>query len=51
MNSSMPGFPVLHHPPEFAQTHVRVGDVIQPANPLLSPSSALNLYQQQGLFQ
>ena len=28
---SMPGFPVLHHFPEFAQTHVHwVGDAIQP---------------------
>ena len=29
-DSSMPGFPVLHHLPEFAQTHVhQVGDAIQ----------------------
>ena len=41
MNSTMPGFPVLHYLPEFAQTHVhQVGD----ANhfilcyPLLLPS-------------
>ena len=35
----MPSFPVLHHLPEFAQTHVcRVGDAIQPSHPLLSPS-------------
>ena len=28
---STPGFPVLHHLPEFAQTHVHgVGDAIQP---------------------
>jgi len=31
MDCSTPGFPVLHHLPEFAQTHVHwVGDVIQP---------------------
>ena len=31
MNCSMPGFPVLHCLPEFAQTHVhQVGDAIQP---------------------
>ena len=31
INYSMPGFPVLHHLPEFAQTHVHwVGDAIQP---------------------
>ena len=39
MDYSMPGFPVLHHLPEFAQSHVhRVGDAIQPSHPL-SPSS------------
>ena len=32
MNCSTPGFPVLHHLPERAQTHVhRVGDAIQPS--------------------
>ena len=50
---SAPGFPVLHHLPEFAQTHVRgVDDTIQPSHPLLSPSPpALNLFQHQGFFQ
>ena len=53
MNLSTPGLPVLHHLPEFAQTHVhRVGDAIQPSHPLSSPSPpALNLSQHQGLFQ
>ena len=38
MDCSTPGFPVLHHLLEFAQTHVhRVGDAIQPSHPLLSP--------------
>ena len=33
-----PGFPFLHHLPEFAQTHVCwLGDAIQPSHPLLSP--------------
>ena len=53
MNHSMPGFPVLHHLLESAQTHVHwIGDVIQPSHPL-SPSSppALNLSQHQGIFQ
>ena len=47
MDCSMPGFPVLHHLPEFAHTHVRwVGDAIQPSHPLSSPSPpALNLSQ------
>ena len=53
MDCSTPGFPVLHHLPKFAQTHVHwVGDAIQPSQPLLSPSPpALNLSQHQGLFQ
>ena len=51
MDCSIPGFPVLHHLPEFAQTHVHgVCDVIQLSRPLLSPSPALNLSQHQGLF-
>ena len=50
---SMPGFPVLHHLLELAQTHVhRVGDAIQPSHPLSSPSPpALKLPQHQNLFQ
>ena len=51
MDCNTPGFPVLHHLPELAQTHVHwVGDVIQPSRPLL-PTSAFNLSQHQGLFQ
>ena len=35
MGYSMPGFPVLHHLPELAQTHVHwVSDAIQPPHPL-----------------
>ena len=53
MDYSMPGFPVLHHLPELAQTHVHwVGDAIQPSHPLLAPSPpAFNLSQHQCLFQ
>ena len=49
---STPGFPVHHHLPELAQTHVHwVGDAIQPSHPLSSPSPpAFNLSQHQGLF-
>ena len=37
MDCSTPGLPVLHHLPEFAQTHVHwVGDAIQPSHPLSS---------------
>ena len=52
MNRSTPGLPVHHQFPELAQTHVhRLGDAIQPSQPLSSPSSpALNLSQHQGLF-
>ena len=53
MDYSTPGFPVLPHLPEFAQTHVhRVGDAIQPSPPLSPPSPpVLNLFQRQELFQ
>ena len=47
MDSSTPGFPVLHHFPVFAQTHIYwVDDTIQPSHPLV-----LNLSQHHGLFQ
>ena len=53
MDCSMSGFPVLHHLPELAQTHVhQVSDTIQPSHPLSSPSSpTFNLSQHQDLFQ
>ena len=39
MDCSTPGFPVLHHLPEFAQTHVhRATNAIQPSHPLSSLS-------------
>ena len=53
MDCSTPGFPVLYHLLEFAQTHVHlVGDAIKSSHPL-SPTSppALNLSQNQRLFQ
>jgi len=52
MGCSTPGFPVLHHLPEFALTHVHwVDDAIQPSHPLLRPSPALTLSQHQRLIQ
>ena len=53
VDCSSPGFPVLHHLLEFAQTHVHwVGDAVQPSHPLSSlPPPALNLSQHQGLLQ
>ena len=53
LDRSMPGFPVLHYLPEFAQTYVLwVSDAIQPSHSPLPPSlPALNLSQHQDLFQ
>ena len=52
MNRSTPRLPVHNKLPEFTQTHVRVGDAIQPSHPLLSPSPPTpNPSQHQGLFQ
>ena len=52
MDCSTPGFPVLHHLPEFAQTRVHwVSDTIQPSHPLSSPSpAAFSLSQHQDIF-
>ena len=53
MDCSTPGLPVHHQCPELTQTHVhRIGDAIQPSDPLSPPSSpAFNLSQHQGLFK
>ena len=53
MDCSTPGFLVLHHLLEFAQTPVyQVGDAIHSSHPLLSPSPpAFNLSQHQSLFK
>ena len=52
MDCGNPGFPVFHHLPEFAQTHVHwVSDAILPSYPLSSPSPTFNLSQHQGLCQ
>ena len=51
VDCSTPGFAVLHHLLELAQTHIHwAGDTIQPSHPLSSPSPAFNLSQHQGLF-
>ena len=52
MNCSTPGFPVLQHLLELAQTHVHwVSDAIQPSLPLSSPSSpTFYLSQHEGFF-
>ena len=53
MNCSTPGFSVLHHLPELAQTHVHwVSDAIQLSHLLSCPSlPAFDLSQHQGLLQ
>ena len=52
MDCSTPDFPVLHHLPELAETHVPwVDDAIRPSCPLSSPSPAINLSQHHGPFQ
>ena len=48
MNCSIPGFPVLHYLPEFAQTHVHwFSESVQPSHPpsppLLMPSIFLSI--------
>ena len=51
MDYSIPGFPVPHHLPEFAQVHFHcVSDAVQPSHPLMPSPSALSLSQRQGLF-
>ena len=52
MDCSSPGFPVLHHLPELAQTHVhRVRDAIQPSHSLTPSSvSALKSFPASGPF-
>ena len=51
MDHSTPGFPVLHHLPEFAQTHIhRVGDAIQPSRPVVPFSSCLQSFPASGAF-
>ena len=53
MEGNAPGFPILHHLLDFAQTHVHwVSDAIQPSHlPLSSSPPAFNLFQLQDLFQ
>ena len=53
VDCSMPGLPVPHHLPDFAQVHVHCnGDAVQPSLPLMPSSpSALKLPQYWGLFQ
>ena len=51
MGCIMPGFPVLHHLPELAQTHVHwVCNAIQPSHPLVPFSSCLQSFPASGSF-
>ena len=47
----MPGFPVHHQLPEFAQTHVlEVCDAIQPSHPLSSPAILPSIFPSTRVF-
>ena len=51
MDHSKPGFPVLHHLLELAQTHVHwVSDAIQPSHPVVPFSSCLQSFPASGSF-
>ena len=51
LDCSMPGFPVLHHLLEFAQTPILwFGDAIQPSHPLLPPSPPALIFPQHQSF-
>ena len=51
MDCRTPGFPVLHHLLEFAQTHVRwVSDAIQLTHPVKPFSSHLQSFPESGYF-
>ena len=50
-NCSMPGFPVLHHLLDFAQTHVHwVGAAIQPSHPLSRSSLLPSIFPSISVF-
>ena len=51
MNCRTPGFPVLHHLLELAQTHVHwAGDAIQPLHSLASPSLLPSIFPSIRIF-
>ena len=51
MDCSTPGFPLLHHLLELAQTYVHwVGDAIQPSQPLSSPSILPSIFPSIRVF-
>ena len=51
MNYSMPGFPVLHYLPEFAQIHAHwVSDAIQTSHPIAPFPSCLQSFLASGSF-
>ena len=51
MDCSLPGFSVLHHLPELAQTRIcQVSDAIQPSRSLSSPSPPLSIFPSIRIF-
>ena len=52
MDCSTPSFPIHHHLPELAQTHVHwVNDAIQPSHPLSSPPPPVFNFSLSGSFK
>ena len=52
MDSSTPGFPILHHLPELGQSHVHwVSDTIQPSDPIVPFSLCLQSFPVSGSFR
>ena len=47
----MSGFPVHHQLQKLTQTHVQVGDAIQPSHPAVPFSSCLQSFPASGSFQ
>ena len=51
MDCSIPGLPVLHYLPEFAQTHIHwVNNAIQPSHPLLPLLLLLSIFPSIRVF-
>ena len=51
MNCSMPGFPIFHYLPQFAQIHAHwVSDAIQPSHPLSLPFLLLSIFPSIRVF-
>ena len=51
MDCSTPGFPVYHHLPELAQTHVHwVGDAVVPFSSCLQPFPSIRVFSNESVL-